>query len=60
MITSYMGSSPLTILGVNRTGEWCKVRRESDGALREWRIADLRADTTEELELALTNAETYI
>jgi hypothetical protein len=60
MITTYMGASPLTILGVNRTGEWCKVRRESDGALREWRIADLRSDTIEELEIALAAAEVYI
>ena len=60
MITTYMSNTPLTILGVDKSGEWAKVRRESDGALREWRIADLRSDTIEELEEALKSAEVYI
>jgi hypothetical protein len=58
MITSYMGISPLTILSVSSDGNWATVRRESDGAIREWRICDLRSDTLEELEEALLAANT--
>jgi hypothetical protein len=55
MITSFMGTSPLHVIAV-LDGVWVRVRRESDGAIREWRIADLREDTPGELREAMLKA----
>lgn len=58
MITTRYGSR-VEILGVDFSGQWVRVRRIEDGALREWRVVDLCADTVSELEEALTSAPVY-
>lgn len=58
MIATRFGSE-VVVHGVDRTGEWVRVRRVADGADREWRVADLRADTQEELQEALEQAPVY-
>ena len=58
MITTRFGSQ-ITILSVDSTGTWARVQRVEDGALREWRISDLRSDTIEELENALKAMPVY-
>lgn len=55
MITSYLGTSPLRILAVI-DDQWVRVQRQSDGAIREWRAADLREDTPGELREAMLKA----
>jgi hypothetical protein len=59
MITTYMSLTPLIVKGVSSCGLWARVTRTSDNADREWRIADLRADTIAELEEALECAPVY-
>lgn len=49
MITTQFGSEVELLRGQDKDG-YCKVKRLSDGAVREWHVTELRADNQDDLQ----------